>query len=716
MANLILTAVGTAVAGPIGGAVGALIGQQADQAVFAPKARHGPRLGAFSVQTSSYGTAIPKLFGTMRVAGTVIWATDLVEHQSRSGGGKCRPRTVNYAYSASFAVALSARPIRAVHRIWADGKLLRGAAGDWKGAARFRLHQGGEDQAVDPLIAAAEGAGLAPAYRGLAYAVFEDLPLEDYGNRIPSLTFEVEADAGGVSIGDIAARLSDGAIAAGSSPALYGYAASGDSVRGAIEQLAELADLSLQQQQSGLRLGRDAEPPLLIAAADETGQRAHVRRAAAALPAEISIVYHDPALDHQTGLQRAVRTGGEGLRQERAVLAAAVEADTAKAFAEGRLAALWAGRERLTVRLGWSGAAARPGRTVRIDGDGGQWRVARWTWRAEGIALELVRLAGAHGVAAAVPGRALQEPDLVHGPTLLRLYDLPLYAQARGRPVLVAAAAGEEPGWRSAALLASFDGGASWEEAGAAPPAPIGRTLTALPPAGAALIDAASEVEVELAGPHMWLEGRSDAALAGGANLALIGGELLQFGTAAPLGGRAWRLGRLLRGRMGTEDLGGDHAADEDFLLIDPARLVTLEPPDTSGETRVVAAGRGDDEAGVEALAQVTGEALRPPPPVHLSARREADGGWLIRWVRRSRTGWTWGAGEVPIGEAREAYRLTIDTPGARRAVELRHPAFHYGLAAQAEDGGAAAFDIAVVQIGSQGESRPARLRIEGEG
>ena len=63
----------------------------------------------------------------MRVAGTVIWSTDLIEDRNREGGGKGRPATTSYSYSASFAVALSARPVRAVHRIWADGKLLRGA-------------------------------------------------------------------------------------------------------------------------------------------------------------------------------------------------------------------------------------------------------------------------------------------------------------------------------------------------------------------------------------------------------------------------------------------------------------------------------------------------------------------------------------------------------------------------------------------------------------
>jgi hypothetical protein len=105
MATLVLTTVGTLVGGPIGGAIGAVIGGQIDRAVLTPKGRQGPRLGDLSVQTSSYGSQIPKLFGTMRVAGTVIWATDLREDSHTSGGGKSGGKTTSYSYSASVAVA-----------------------------------------------------------------------------------------------------------------------------------------------------------------------------------------------------------------------------------------------------------------------------------------------------------------------------------------------------------------------------------------------------------------------------------------------------------------------------------------------------------------------------------------------------------------------------------------------------------------------------------
>ena len=72
-----------------------------------------------------------------------------------------------------------------IGRVWADGKLI-----DLAGL-NFRVYPGDETQLPDPKIEAVEGAGSVPAYRGLAYVVFEDMAVGAYGNRIPQLTFEV---------------------------------------------------------------------------------------------------------------------------------------------------------------------------------------------------------------------------------------------------------------------------------------------------------------------------------------------------------------------------------------------------------------------------------------------------------------------------------------------------------------------------------------------
>jgi hypothetical protein len=722
MATLVLTTVGSALGGPIGGAIGAVIGQQIDGRLFAPRPRQGPRLGELAVQTSSYGSQIPKLFGTMRVAGTVIWATDLREERSKSGGGKGQPKTVNYSYSANFAVALSGRPILAVRRIWADGKLLRGAAGDFKTATGYRLHPGGEDQAVDPLIAAVEGAGLAPAYRGLAYAVFEDFQLADYGNRIPSLTFEVEADPAPTSVGAVAIALGEGLTATGEWAALAGYAAGGDSIRAAIATLAEIEPLSLIDVGDGLVLAGGAEPPALIAeselgaAAPGAGGRSEwLRRSGDSVPAEASLAYYDPARDYQTGLQRAVRPGS-ALTSDRSAVAAALDAATAKGLAAGRLERLWAARRSARLNLGWSRLGLGAGRRVRVAGRPGLWKVARWTLDRMVLTLELTGVPGAAPAAPgqASPGRPVDQPDRVHGLTSLLLLDLPaLTEELPARPRLLVAAAGVEPGWRRADLVASFDGGASWTAAGAtAPPAVLGTALEVPGAAGSALIDERGRIEVELLNEAMWLESRSDAALADGANLALLGEELIQFGLAEPLGERRFRLSRLMRGRLGTEWAAGLHSPGEPFALIEAESLAVVEAPlgSLGGEARLLAQGLGDPE-GVLAVRTVTGEAMRPPAPVHLRAERLAGGDLALSWVRRSRAGWVWLSGsDTALGEETESYRLTLAGDGFTRSVTLASPAFLYTAAEQAADGPPGPLSVEVVQLGTSAPSRPAAL------
>ncbi|HKR92538.1 MAG TPA: hypothetical protein VJR88_09715, partial [Novosphingobium sp.] len=88
MATIAFNALGTYLGGPVGGAIGSLVGRQADAMLFGAPGRQGPRLKEQAVTTSSYGEPVPRHFGRMRVAGSIIWATDLVEHSEVQGGGK----------------------------------------------------------------------------------------------------------------------------------------------------------------------------------------------------------------------------------------------------------------------------------------------------------------------------------------------------------------------------------------------------------------------------------------------------------------------------------------------------------------------------------------------------------------------------------------------------------------------------------------------------
>lgn len=212
MASIVLTAVGNAllpgVGGALLGAVGNYVGGLIDQKIFGVgRARvEGPRLENLKVQDSRYGAGIPLVYGRVRIAGNVIWASDLIEtrHEESAGGGKgggtgsSAVTTVRYSYGVNCAIALCEGPVAGVSAVWADGKLIYDG-GSWKpglvGGATF--YPGTATQSVDPVMEGALGVGNVPAYRGMAYLVLEGLQLADFGNRLPNLTFEVLAGDGG---------------------------------------------------------------------------------------------------------------------------------------------------------------------------------------------------------------------------------------------------------------------------------------------------------------------------------------------------------------------------------------------------------------------------------------------------------------------------------------------------------------------------------------
>ena len=215
MATLVLQvaggALGAALAGPAGAiagrALGALAGSAVDSSLLSAldgrKATAAPTLTDAPGLTSTEGAPIPKAYGRARVGGQLIWATRIERVASfasgRSGaGGKGAlsdagsGKDQGWSYFANLAVGLCEGPVAFVRRVWADGEELDLAT------VTMRVHVGAADQQADPLIVAKEGAANAPAYRGLAYVVFERLPLAGFGNRIPQFSFEVVRPVNGL--------------------------------------------------------------------------------------------------------------------------------------------------------------------------------------------------------------------------------------------------------------------------------------------------------------------------------------------------------------------------------------------------------------------------------------------------------------------------------------------------------------------------------------
>ncbi|AOJ62498.1 hypothetical protein WJ32_08525 [Burkholderia ubonensis] len=180
-----------------------------------------PQLPEIRVQDSAYGKYIARVYGKYRLSGNIIWVGPAHQHsQSGKGAGGKGPQQ-SYV-TMSLAVALCKGPITAVTRIWANGKLIydisnpsnfQAISGSAQMVTNFTVYPGDENQTADPVMQGYLGAANVPAYRGLAYVVFNELNLQQWGNYMPSLSFEV-VKTGGITY------VTSGAQNAGWSPAM----------------------------------------------------------------------------------------------------------------------------------------------------------------------------------------------------------------------------------------------------------------------------------------------------------------------------------------------------------------------------------------------------------------------------------------------------------------------------------------------------------------
>lgn len=176
---------------------------------FFPQKVKGPRAESLKAQTSRYGDRLARIYGTARTAGAITWlkGNQVDEHVRTYRQGKALgPEVTEYSYTATFAVAFVWNgPVAAIPRIWADDKLIYDASAeslqdaiDTGGSAigvaegaTVTVYLGTDGQGPDPDIEADVGAGNAPSWPGRTYVVIKNLPLEEFGIRVPNIEAEV---------------------------------------------------------------------------------------------------------------------------------------------------------------------------------------------------------------------------------------------------------------------------------------------------------------------------------------------------------------------------------------------------------------------------------------------------------------------------------------------------------------------------------------------
>ena len=199
MATILLSAVGAAIGAGFGGtilglsgavigrALGASLGRVIDASLLGMGSApvETGKVDRFRLMSVGEGAPVARVWGRVRLGGHVIWASRFQENVATSGKGLGGPRTSEYSYTVSLAIALCEGEIARVGRVWADGTEIE------RDSLNMRVYTGSEDQLPDPRISVVEGAEHTPAFRGIAYVVIEDLDLGRFGNRVPQFSFEV---------------------------------------------------------------------------------------------------------------------------------------------------------------------------------------------------------------------------------------------------------------------------------------------------------------------------------------------------------------------------------------------------------------------------------------------------------------------------------------------------------------------------------------------
>ncbi len=674
MATIILSAVGQAIGGPIGQSIGAAVGSLIDNKVFGKsKGRSGPRLKELEIQTSSYGTQIPKILGKMRVAGSVIWASALKESSQKEGGGKGQPSYTSYSYSASFAVALSSGTIKHVGRIWADGNLVRGADGSFKIATGFRLYTGADDQQVDPLMAAAVGIDTCPAMRGISYVVFEDFALADFGNRLPQLTFEVIERDTPVAVHSIADAAAPGLIlqnvtTGNTNFSVTGYALEGDSQADALAPLFDAMPISIRAQAAQLVITdphavTPATSPAIVAQANGKQLELSSKRAIeSSLPTALQLRYYDTERDYQLGMQADNLLGTDG-DSATIALPSSLTANRAKAIAQAKLLLLRGAAHTIEAHIIDSAHLIQLGDVIMLEDSKKHYRINRQEIFAGFTRIQASGTTNIPTLPAVNtdPGLHWIQPDYAIGPTQMLLLDLPAITREAGnKPLIAVAAAGTSPGWRGASVHVLEAGG--YEAVGQITrPTTMGKLVTSLAYHPACYEDSKNTILIDVIHDQMSLPPGTGSAFDLSAPAIWVGGEILRYASAQKMGPRRYMISGLLRGQFATNPPATSHAVDTDIMVLERDSLFFLDSPYAEqSQVSIAALGPADTAPVVRNIAPEQ-LAIRPLAPCLGGARPNDDGSIMLEWRRRARIddGWR-DYVDQPVVEASESYTIGI--------------------------------------------------------
>ena len=180
----------------------------ANMALTASQTIEGPRVTDLEGTVADYGTPLNYVYGSKRVGAPCFFIEPMKERRKKrkTKGGKYN----EYTYYGTWAAVAADHEIAQIKRIWFDSTLIYdidqggtvfqlGTGYEFTSKVRFYLGTEAQepDERMLATIEAQEGADMCPAYLGVAYVFFEDVPLEKLGNRFPQVSAEVSTASSG---------------------------------------------------------------------------------------------------------------------------------------------------------------------------------------------------------------------------------------------------------------------------------------------------------------------------------------------------------------------------------------------------------------------------------------------------------------------------------------------------------------------------------------
>jgi hypothetical protein len=387
------------------------------------------------------------------------------------------------------------------------------------------------------------------------------------------------------------------------------------------------------------------------------------------LPQKVYVNYINKEADYQNGSQIAQRSITSSVGAETLELPIVMTNQFAKIIADISLYNSWLGRTSYAFNLPIKYAKFEPTDIVdlTVNEIAHKIRITNTHFgnpglmKVEGVA-EDISTYDFYNEPGHIPSNQQVIDDV--GQTLLHILDLPAFpSDAANQGFLRYAASGLESAWKGSVVFRSDDAGANYSEIiGISSAAVVGLTTTALPAGSVDIFDEESELIVAIAGGGE-LAGTSEIAVLNGANVAMVGAEIIQFKNATLISEGKYTLSGLLRGRLGTENAVSTHTAGEDFVLLDNNVVKAIAPNSLIGLERVykpVSVGSSLDVTDAQNFTY-NANCLKPFSPVHITGSRDIGGDLTINWVRRTRMNGQWQDNvDVPLGEESESYEVDI--------------------------------------------------------